>query len=250
MAQKSSQAIVLQTTDYAEWDRIASLYTQDFGRIRGIAKSAKRSQKRFGSTLEPFSHVKVFFVTREHQGLIRLERCEIVRAFPEIARDLKKMAYGHYILELVQMLTPERQQCRDIFSLMLFFIELLCENNFREDMMRIFELRLFALLGYQPQFLSCVACGGTFSLSESYRFSVKHGGIVCSRCQSKLHDLLPLSKGSIRIFQQVQNLDLSKLNRIFLSPATHEEGKLIFGKFLEYHIGRRPKSLSIIDQLR
>ena len=84
MLQLASQAIVLHTTDFGELDRIASLYTKDFGKIRGIAKSAKRSQKRFGSTLEPFSHVTVFFTVKEQQGLIRLERCELIAAFPEI----------------------------------------------------------------------------------------------------------------------------------------------------------------------
>ncbi|MCP4714472.1 MAG: DNA repair protein RecO, partial [Deltaproteobacteria bacterium] len=59
MAQVASHAIVLQTIDYAEYDRIVSLYTKDYGRIRGIAKGAKRSQKRFGGTLEPFTHNEV-----------------------------------------------------------------------------------------------------------------------------------------------------------------------------------------------
>ena len=250
MAQLASEAIVLQTTDYAEWDRIVSLYTKDFGRIRGIAKSAKRSQRRFGSTLEPFSYVNVFFVAKENQGLIRLERCEIIRAFPDIAQDIRKVVYGNYFLELVHMLTPERQAGPDTFDLLLYFITLLGENDFREDLMRLFELRLFSLLGYQPRFSECVACNRVFDLDEKYAFSIKRGGIVCSRCRPQLNDLLPLSLGTIRVFQQAQNLALLKLNRIFLSQAAHEEGKLIFGKFLEYHIGRRPKSLSIMEQLR
>ena len=65
----------------------------------------------------------------------------------------------------------------------------------------------------------------------------------------QFHDLLPLSNGTIRIFQQAQNLALLKLSRIFFSQTEHAEGKLIFGKFLEYHIGRRPKSLEIMEQL-
>ncbi len=246
---QSSQAIILQTSDYSEWDRIVSLYTKDFGRIKGIAKGAKRSQKRFGSALEPFTHNEVVFVDRENHGLVRLERCRVLKPFPEIAQDIKKVVFGNYFLELINILTPEKEKSPGIFSLLLYFIELLKEKEFREDLLRIFELRLFSLLGYQPQFLSCVTCGRKFSLQCSYKFSVKKGGIVCSKCQAHYPDLLPLSKGTIRIFQQVQNLALLKLSRIYFSRDEHKEGRMIFGKFIEYHIGKRPKSLAVIEQV-
>ncbi len=249
MLHLSTEAIILQTTDYAEWDRIVSVYTKDFGKIRGIAKGAKRSRKRFGSALEPFTHNELFFVEKETQGLVRFERCHIINMFTELAHDLRKVIYGSYFLELVNTMTPEREKNPEIFSLLLFFINLLKEDDFREDLMRIFELRLFSLLGYQPQFLSCTTCGHEFRVEETYRFSVKRGGIVCSKCLNKHPNLLPLSNGTIRIFQQAQNLALLKINRIFFSPSANEEGKMIFGKFLEYHVGRRPKSLDLLDQL-
>ena len=249
MLHLSTEAIILQTTDFAEWDRIVSVYTKDFGKIRGIAKGAKRSRKRFGSALEPFTHNELFFVEKENQGLVRFERCHILNLFSEIAHDLKKVIYGSYFLELVNTMTPEKEKNPEIFSLLLFFINLLKEDGFREDLLRIFELRLFTLLGYQPQFLSCTNCGHEFRVEEKYRFSVKCGGIVCSKCLVKHPGLLPLSNGTIRIFQQVQNLTLLKINRIFFSPSANAEGKMIFGKFLEYHVGRRPKSLDLLDQL-
>ena len=249
MLNRSSQAIILQTIDYSEWDRIVSFYTKDYGRIKGIAKGAKRSQKRFGSALEPFTYSEVVFTDKETNSLVRLERCNIIDAFPEIARDIKKVVFGNYFLELINSLTPEKQSNPGIFSLLLFFIELLKEKIFREDLIRIFEFRLFSLLGYQPQFLSCISCENKFSLQDSYKFSVKQGGIVCLRCQTKYTELVPLSKGTIRIFQHAQNLALLKLNRIFFSSNEHEEGRLIFGKFIEYHTGKRPKSLEIMKQL-
>jgi len=129
-------------------------------------------------------------------------------------------------------------------------VRLLASDGFREDMMRVFEVRLFTLLGYQPQFAACVGCGQAFSLKERYQFSVTRGGIVCAACQSQQTGLLPLSNGAIRSFQQAQRLALSKLARICLSPAAHEEGRTIFGKFLLYHTGRKPKSLDILEQLR
>jgi DNA repair protein RecO (recombination protein O) len=158
------------------------------------------------------------------------------------------MAFGHYLLELIHSLTPERDAHEDIFSLLVYCISQLTGTGFREGFIRLFELRLFSLLGYQPQFFRCVSCRQPFSLRATYTFSVRQGGIVCSTCGAGLHDLLPLSNGTIRIFQQAQNLHLPKLSRICFSAAEQEEGKNIFGHFLEYHMGRRPKSLDIIKQ--
>lgn len=245
-----SEAVILQTTDHAESDKIVSLYTKNYGRIKGIAKGAKRSQKRFGSALEPFTHNEVIFFQREGRGLVRLDNCKIINSFTAIAQDIKKIAYGNYLLELVNILTPEHEKHPEIFRLLVFFLTLLCSEAVREDILRMFELRLTALLGYQPQFLQCVACGKSFSSQENYRFSFKKGGILCSACHSGNEAFPILSQGTIKLFQQAQQLSLLKLNRIRFSPASLGEGRLILAKFLEYHIGKKPKSLEFIEKLK
>jgi DNA repair protein RecO (recombination protein O) len=244
-----SAAVILKVTDYAEFDRIVSFYTRDHGRLRGIAKGAKRSQKRFGGALEPFTHNEVDCFEREGHGLARLENCRIINTFPAISQDIKKIAYGHYLLELVNTLTPEREKHPEIFDLLLFFLNLLSSKPPREDILRIFEMRLTALLGYQPQLLQCVSCGRKYVPEVAYRFSVNKGGILCSVCHKESTAYPCLSHGTIKIFQQAQQLSLEKLNRIHFSAAAHGEGKLIMLQFLEYHIGKRPKSLEFIEQL-
>jgi len=244
-----SEAVILQVTDYAEYDKIVSFYTKNYGRIRGIARGAKRSQRRFGGALEPFTHDEVTFFEKEGHGLARLEDCRIINTFPALGKDIKKIAYGNYLLELVNTLTPEREKHPEILTLLLHFLNLLSEQAAREDILRIFEIRLTTLLGYQPQVLRCVSCGRDYILQETYRFSVKKGGILCSACHRENEAFPGLSHGTIRIFQQAQQQSLEKLNRIHFSPASLGEGKLILSRFLEYHIGRKPKSLEFIEYI-
>lgn len=244
-----SQAIVLRTYDFGESDKIVSLFTEAFGRLRLIAKGAKRSRKRFGSGLEPFTHIEAFFADREHRGLARLERCQIITAFEQIADDVRRVICGTYMLELVDTLTPERERHADVFSLLLFFIPLLTLTTFREELLRFFELRLFTMLGYQPQLMRCVMCSAPFQVQHCYKFSVQRGGIVCPACQERVAELLPLSNGTIKLFQQAMKMAIQKLPRLVFSPAEHEEGRLILTRFLEYHIGRIPRSLMVMEQL-
>ena len=249
MPQHTTQAVILRTVDFAESDRMVSFYTREFGRLHGVAKGAKRSLKRFGSALEPFTLNEITFFMREQQNLVRLERCRIVRAFPEIAHNVRRVALGTYLLELVLGLTPEREAHPEIYRLLVYYIELLTHTSFRESMVHLFELRLFALLGYEPQFMHCVACNTPFDMQTSYHFSIQRGGIICPDCEPPLHNMLPLSNGTIRLFQQARNLSLLKLSRLYFSRDSRDESHKLFTRFLEYHMGRRPRSLDVLEQL-
>ncbi len=249
MPQHTTQAVILRTFDFAESDRLVSFYTRDFGLLRGVAKGAKRSLRRFGSALEPFTLNEVTFFAREHQELVRLERCRIVRAFPEIAHNVRRVALGAYLLELVLGLSPEREAHPEVYRLLVYYIDQLTQTAFRESMIHLFELRLFGLLGYEPQFMCCVACNSPFDISAAYHFSIQRGGIVCPRCEPPLHNMLPVSNGTIRLFQQARSLSLSRLNRLYFSRDSQEETHKLFTRFLEYHMGRRPRSLEILNQL-
>lgn len=249
MRNLSSEAVMLSTGDLGETDRLVSVYTKDFGRIKAVAKGAKKSRKRFGSALEPFTHIELFFTDRENSTLARLDNCRIITTYPEIASNIKTVAYGSYLIELVNIFTPERQKNIQIFYLLNHFIGLLSAGGFREGMLRLFEHRFFMLTGYMPQFLQCVACGKGFNLATTYMFSVNKGGIVCSSCRGGVHGLIPLSNGTIRLFQKAREFGISKLNRLFFTRTEQEESRVIFSRFMEFHMGKRPRSIEIIKQI-
>jgi DNA repair protein RecO (recombination protein O) len=249
MPHYTTQAVILRTVDFSESDRMVSCYTKDFGRLHGVAKGAKRSLKRFGSALEPFTLNEITFFMREHRGMVRLERCRIVRAFPEIAQNVRRVALGTYLLELILGLTPEHEKHAEVYRLLVYYIDLLTQPSFRESMIHLFELRLFALLGYEPQFMHCVACSTPFDIQTDYFFSIQRGGIICARCEPPLHNMLPLSNGTIRLFQQARSLSLIKLSRLCFSRDSQNETHKLFTRFLEYHMGRRPRSLDVLGQL-
>src|ERR1019366_5513992 len=81
MAVLISEAVVLRTWPVHEADLIVSFFTRDYGKIRGVAKSALKSRKRFGGALEPMTVARAWFAERPRQELARLDQLEIVR-FP------------------------------------------------------------------------------------------------------------------------------------------------------------------------
>ena len=90
----TTHAIVTRSLNYGESDKIITFFTTDFGKLKAIAKGARRSRKRFQNAFAPFSHLRLIFFDKEGMGLVRAESCDILHSFPKIREDLKKILYG------------------------------------------------------------------------------------------------------------------------------------------------------------
>jgi DNA repair protein RecO (recombination protein O) len=243
-----TKAIILRSTPYAEADRIVSLYTLEFGKIRGIAKGAKRSQKRFGNTLEIGSYVSASFFEKETSELVRLNHCDLIRSFKGLCEDIKKLAWASYLIELINEMTGERIPNKALFRLLLFFLHLIDRGSFREEVLRVFEIRLFSLLGYQPQFNACRRCQKGLS-EEKIHFSAREGGVICSSCAGGLPGLIPISLGTIKTLRLAQTLPLEKVGRISFSLQSLKESEAALSHFLSQYLGKDLKSKKFLAQL-
>jgi DNA repair protein RecO (recombination protein O) len=243
-----TKAIVLRSTPYGEADRIVTLYTLDFGKIKGVAKGAKRSQKRFGNSLEIGSYISLSFFEKENIELVRLSHCDLIRSLKGLREDIKTLAWASYLIELINELTAERIQNTDLFRLLLFFLHWIDREPLREEILRVFEIRLFSLLGYQPQFGFCHHCRRELGEGRIF-FSAKDGGVLCSSCAAPLPGLVPISLGAIKTLRLAQTLPLEKVDRISFSLQSLKESEAVLTKFLRQYIGKDLKSKKFLAQL-
>jgi DNA repair protein RecO (recombination protein O) len=242
-------AVILHSLDFAESDKLVTFFTRDFGKLRGIAKGAKRSRKRFGSGLEPLTCSAVCFFEKEKASLVRLDHCEIVDPFPHIHSDMLRLGYAGYLAELISVTAAERERSGELYALLIGFFELLNQPAFREEFVRIFELRLLALAGYQPELRSCVVCRREAKDKHRHWFCQSKGGLICSDCVRDSLDHAHLSWGTIRTLQRAQTIELEKIRRLFFSAQAREESRRILPHFIEYRIEKPLKSLRLLQQL-
>lgn len=149
MKSEQCQAIILSTLNYGESDRIVSLFTLEHGRLRGFAKSARASRKRFGGQLEPANRLAVTLSLRE-DGLSRIERVEQSNCYPELRERLESLALALYACELVEALTPEGHPLPRLFRLLSTLFEHLAGQSGSPTDRRFFEMNLLNILGYRP----------------------------------------------------------------------------------------------------
>jgi DNA repair protein RecO (recombination protein O) len=178
MALKESEAIVLRTYALREADLLVTLFTRTEGKVRGVARSAKKSRKRFGGALEPLTFVRAFYEDREGQELARLDALEVLDSplASEVAYP-RAVALAH-IAELLDELLPDREANDAIFRLTL---SVLASLRGAEIWMPLtyFELWMTRLVGFLPDLSECVVCGRMLNGSRAF-FHALSDGLMCS----------------------------------------------------------------------
>jgi len=177
MALRETEAIVLRTYPMREADLLVTLFTRVEGKIRGVARSAKRSKRRFGGALEPLTYVRAYYDVRERQELVRLDACEVLESpmASEISYS-RAVALGH-IAELLDELLPDHEANDATFRLALSVLKVLTGPEIWMPV-TYFELWLTRLVGFLPDLSECVVCGGNLNGSRAY-FHALADGLMC-----------------------------------------------------------------------
>jgi DNA repair protein RecO (recombination protein O) len=248
----TTNAIVIHSHHYGESDKIVTFFTKDFGKMRGIAKGARRSKKRFQNALEIFSHLRLIFFDREGMGLVRAENCDILHHFPRIREDLKRILYGNYYLELVNEMAVEREANAEAFDLLLSFLSTLDTVEPQEEALRTFEIRMLSLFGYQPNMRRCGLCRrewGDFKEISSVFFSPEKGALICKQCSNAFNNLIPLSLGTARLIEKISQTELEKVHRLKFTSQALSESRELLPKFIAYQLGKGLKSLKALNSI-
>ena len=242
-------AIVLRTTNYGESDRIVTFFTSDYGKLKGIAKGAKNSRKRFANALDPFSSSHLLFSQRRPDALAFLESCDMVDHYGDIRSHLEKTVYASYLVELVDAFTLEGKKNEALFQLLQGFLGLMSRTDTPADMVRFFEIRLLKLVGYDPVLDRCVGCQAPVASPDGYQFHPLAGGLKCHLCASEDHAHLAVSTGTVKTLLLARDLPVEKLGRLVFSRQAAAESRHILGRFITHLLGKELKSLRVLDQI-
>lgn len=178
MPQKQSEAIVLRTYPLRESDLLVTLFTRTEGKVKGVAKAAKRSKRRFGGALEPLTYVRAYFEDRERQELARLDSCEVLLS--PLATEVsypRAVALGH-IAEVLDELLPDREANDTMFRLARSVLVSL-QGPAIWMPLTYFDLWTVRLVGFLPELSECTVCGAALNGSRAY-FHALVDGLMCA----------------------------------------------------------------------
>ncbi|MBN2254587.1 MAG: DNA repair protein RecO [Deltaproteobacteria bacterium] len=245
-----TSGFVLGAIDYGDSDRIVTFYTDRYGKLKGIAKGARRSTRRFANALELFSLSTVMLSRSRGSGLALIENCDVVNHYSGIRNDLEKLLGASYMIELIDHMTLEGKKSLVLFNHVKAFLDLVDANMYSDDLIHFFELRLLRYSGYDPVLDRCIVCNTPVDGIEKPCFSVIDGGIRCGRCRDNGRPQIPVSVGTLKALLMSKEIDIDKINRLSLSRQSLKESEAVLCSIIEHTIGKQVKSLKILRQIQ
>ena len=249
----STPAILLRRVEYGDYDLILTFFSLERGKISLIAKAAKKSTKRFGGILQLFSMLEIVGTAGRGKGLPVLQEAALKQPFSEIRADVQKTAYASYWAELIYDWIPDNERQIELFFLFRHVLEALDNGGSPvEGLSILFQMRLLGLSGHSPNLANCCRCQTSLEAIKHDKlfFDIARGGITCRSCGATAVGGLGLSKGTVKQLIWVGSGDLAKASRIRFSSLTIKEALGLLEAFVPYHLGKQPRSLKFLRQIR
>ncbi len=247
---RETPAIVLESRNHGESDKIVTFYTLDRGKVSGIAKGANKSKKRFLNKLEQFSFITLNYTEKQHSRLLFVTETDLISSFMKLRIETEKYICGCFILETLLIATVEQENDTKLFALLHWCLQTLEDDKNHLTVCTIFLVRLFDQLGYCPDFLCCQTCENDFTTSDIYYFNYLSGGLVCKSCHgSAATSSEIISMGTIRILRSVLHEPLERLHRLRFSKQALSESLKLLNRYGRTLFQRELQSWKAIRQL-
>jgi DNA repair protein RecO (recombination protein O) len=240
------EAVVLRHSNWGEADRLLVLYTREQGKLRAIAKGARRVRSRKAGHLEPFTCVRLLLARGRDLWIVT--QAETVDAYLPLREDLIRTGHAAYLVELVDRFTYEEGENRQLYQLLLDTFHRLTGEEDVFTAVRFFEIHLLDLLGFRPQLFNCVQCGQQIKAEDQY-FSALLGGVLCPRCGSVSPSARPVSVLALKYLRHFQRSTFTDAQRAHPEPVIRHEMEALLQYYLTYLLERRLNTPDFLRQV-
>ncbi len=248
MALYKTRAIAIKSINLSESDRLVTFMTENHGKVKCVAKGARKVKNQFWGALEPMSLIHLIYFGKEHQNLFRLNHSDIIESFQTIRDDLGKLYTGIYFLDLTDAMILEGHWEPKVFGLLYQSLAALDQQNELEPLRRLFEIRLLSLSGYKPQLEHCVLCRKAPE-NRLISFSYAHNGILCDSCCNNARSDIQFSTGTRNYIRKLLDVEIKTCERLKFPKAQTDEIEKVTHRLVLSHLGRELKSYPFIKNM-
>lgn len=242
------EAVVLRHADWGEADRLLSLYSRERGKVRAVAKGARRIRSRKAGHLEPFTCVVLQLA--KGRDLPIVTQADTLEAYLPLRENLLLTGYAAYVVELLDRFTYEDEG--ENYALYRLLVETLGRLAAEEDpwtALRYYEVHLLEALGFRPQLFTCANCAAEIEAVDQF-FSPAAGGVLCPHCGAGLPGAWPVSMDVLRYLRHFQRSDYAAARRAQPSAQVRAEAEALMQNYFTYLLERALHSPDFLKQIR
>lgn len=243
-----TDAIILRRYDFGEADRLLTLYTPEHGKFRAIAKGSRRPAGRTTGHVELFTRARMLISTGRELHIV--VQAELIEPYLSLREDLERGAYASYVVELLDHFSEADESNKALFELLDVTLHRFCEPTLDLRLLaRFYELRLLALVGFQPALFHC-AVGQEEIKPQDQFFSVIDGGVICALHARSGRVVAPLNLLTLKTLRYLQTRDYDVIKKLRVDSVLHLDLERTLQNYVVHLLERRLKSIEFIRRLR
>jgi DNA repair protein RecO (recombination protein O) len=242
-----SPSIIMRVREFGESDLLVHFFTSDKGRLKGIAKGARKSRKRFVNCLDILSLANIEYDLKRKGELHFIHSGKLIDAYPQLRYDFSVLSKASYMIELTEILFPLEMPDPRMFEILKIALAELVQKEKIPFILIAFEIMAMSLGGYGFNLEKCCVCGRSYLSQGVAAFKVEKGGIACMACQHISAASPQLSPITIRTIHSMQALSPTVFNRLEFPDNVMEEIKPVLKLHREYHLGKRLRTAEYLD---
>ena len=241
------EGLTLRKASIGEADLVVTVFTAEYGKVRAVAKGARRSTSKLVGHVEPLTLSRMSIARGRELDII--SQAEVTDGFGRLKDDLTSVARGLYVAELLDGFGPEGSPSLGLFRLAINVLRALPDASDPEAALRYFEFHLLRLTGMLPELYQCVECRREVA-PNAHRFSVNLGGVLCPGCSPLEAQVRPLSLRAMKVLRLMHRGGLSEVCGMSLNPQLASELKSILTTTVGYWLGKEVRSSAFLDRLQ
>ena len=237
----------MRRADHAESDRLLTLYTRDHGKLKAVAKGARKPQSRKTGHVELFMRTQ--FLLASGRAFFVATQAEMVEAYEALRHDLVRTTYAAYAVELLDQFTADEDKNITLYDLLANGLDRFANEENLLLAARYYELRLLSAAGFQPQLFRCVESGELIEQEDQF-FSADLGGLLKPDQIHADRRAKPVSGGAVKVLRYLQTRSWDVVRPLQLRRSLHSELESILHYYLTYLLERRLRSADFLNRLR
>lgn len=243
----TTQAIITRVKEFGESDLMVAFFTPDAGRLRGVAKGALRSRKRFVNCLDVFSLVSLEYSPSRTGDLYFLHSGKLIDAFPGLRNKFSTLSKAAYIVELTEILFPWELPDQGIYEILIQSLHNLDKDEIRDVIPQAFEFIAMSHGGFKINLERCCTCGRTYTGEGAAVFKPEKGAIACMKCEQVTAVSPRLSPETVRFIKMIYSEPHSFFNQPAVDSKVLSEIRPVLKLHRGYHLGREPKTACYLE---
>ena len=241
MSSEKTTAIVLRVVEFSETSSVVTLFTREFGKVRAIAKGARRPKGPFESALDLLAVCHIVFLRKSSDSLDLLTEAKLERRFRPPGDDLSNLYAAYYVAELLNELTDDYDSHPGLFDVADETLVALAGSGSVAAALVRFELRALRELGHLPSLATCGECGTAVEPTGRVPFSQLAGGVLCGNCRVGQKQIISISAGVLKALLQYSELEGDDSQRAELDQRTYGELRGVLNHYWTHLLGHPPR---------